>query len=359
MTRNWRRNVVAAAAGGALCLSGCSMLPGGLGGPAEDDPAEVDDVIDDSDTAEDDHAAESGPDEGVAEEAEPAAEGLDPLPVASQPIDTTVHANGLEYTIEAMDVIDLDAEAEQETRMQGASLVFNGSVTNPGSDSAASNTPVTLQWEDPNSGHSFETTGRASSDAVPGGASGPLEIELNLGVDHLETFEAGTALLILGQPGASPAQIPLGDGEPITRIPVPQPDLAGQSFDIDGQVTVTIEEADLRWDIDGGAEDGTAVLDLTVELANDSGGQRCWSRGTGNNFSLVQADGTGTVDMSMSDRGCTASGDRSVSRTGILVHEEFAGDYTLTHDHGIDFDEFEESIEFTMVDEPGVLLSER
>src|SRR5699024_2533220 len=203
---------------------------------------------------------------------------------------------------------------------------------------------------------------QARSDSVPSGGSGPLEFDMTLEPHHLETFDQESSVLLVGRDGRSPAQIPVGGtGELIDRKPVPQEDLIGQTFNIaGGGILVTILEADLRWDIGGGgSEDGSAVLGIKVEKQNNTDGQRCWARGRGNNFTLLSADGDGTTDLDMSDRGCVAIGDSVIGWTGLPVRDPLAGEYTMTHLSGINRANYEDTVSFTMSDGPGMLFSER
>ncbi|MGC0249499.1 hypothetical protein [Pseudactinotalea sp. Z1748] len=350
-----RVTLLAAAVGVMLMLSGCGMLPDGLGGTGQEE--ESDDAVAAAEPAQ--PAAEE------AEETEEAGGDLEPLPVQPQQVGATVHIGGMEYTIECLDVIDVDAEHNQSNRTQGARVILTGSVTNPGGSSAPANAGFVLEWEDAETGHSFESSGRNMGDTVPSGGTGPLEVEIPLAPDQLETFDQDRAIVLVGSPERSRAQAPLGSqGELITRIPVQQPGLVGEAFDVGGQLTVTVQEADLRWDIDQGTEDGTAVLELMVEVRNDTDRQQCWSRGAGNNFALLTSDGTDTVDLGMSDRGCVPGGGTTVSLTGLPVHEDYAGEYTLVLDYepitsDNQFAENQVPMEFTMVEEPAVLLSER
>src|SRR5699024_6291617 len=146
MTRRRKATLLAASAGLVLVASGC-----GLGGP---DPVEqLEEALEDVNEAQnqDDQADEVV----VAGEAGGAADGRESLPVAPQQVGTTVHIGGLEYTIESLDVIDLDAEEGRDTRMQGAQVVLAGAVTNPGGDSANPNASFALEWQDPETGHSY------------------------------------------------------------------------------------------------------------------------------------------------------------------------------------------------------------
>lgn len=359
MRRNMRITLLAAAAGVMLMLSGCGMLPDGVGGPGQEEE------IDDDAVAAAEPAQPAADETEETEETEEAGGDLEPLPVQPQQVGATVHVDGMEYTIESLDVIDVDAEHDQSNRIQGARVILTGSVTNPGGSSAPANAGFVLEWEDAETGHSFESSGRNMGDAVPSGGTGPLEVEIPLNPDQLETFDQDRAIVLVGSPERSRAQAPLGSqGELITRIPVQQPGLVGEAFDVAGHMAVTILEADLRWDIDQGTEDGTAVLELMVEVRNDTDRQQCWSRGAGTNFALLTSDGTDTVDLGMSDRGCVPGGGSTVSLTGLPVHEDYAGEYTLVLDYEpiTSDDRFAENqvpMEFTMVEEPAVLLSER
>lgn len=341
---------LALGASAALVLAGCGGMSEEMGEVA-DALEQIADVANDDDQADE-------PDEQPADQSD--LDGELELPVVAQSIELTVHSNGLEYTIDDLEVVDLDAEAGNDTRMQGAQLTFNGSAVNPSSGSANSSGMVYLQWQD-EAGHSHQAMGQIDGATVPGGnASTPISLDITLNPEQLDTFDHGSAVVLFGTEGRSRAQLPLGSSELITRIPVQQAELVGQSFEVDGEVTVTIEEADLRWDIGGGVDDGQAILEIVVSKQNDTSGQVCWSRGEANNFTLLSASGVGTADLSMSDRGCTAAGQSHTSVTGIPVHEPFAGDYTITLDYsttGVGSSQV--PLEFTMLEEPAVPLSQR
>src|SRR5690625_4349702 len=143
MARTRGRMLVAVSAGAMLLASGCGFLPGGSGGPGQEEDRD-DQLVGsiDDDQSEDDQ-------DKAAVEAEPAGGDLDALPVTAQQVGATVHMTGIEYTIEAMDVVDLDAEADRDIRMEGAEVTFSARAANPATESRAANTSVAPQWRTP------------------------------------------------------------------------------------------------------------------------------------------------------------------------------------------------------------------
>src|SRR5690625_3388418 len=131
MARTRGRVLVAVAGGATLLACGRGLLPGGWGGPGQEEDRD-DQLVGsiDDDQSEDDQ-------DKAAVEAEPAGGDLDALPVTAQQVGATVHMTGIEYTIEAMDVVDLDAEADRDIRMEGAEVTFSASAANPATESRA------------------------------------------------------------------------------------------------------------------------------------------------------------------------------------------------------------------------------
>jgi|GEM_PF-3737541 len=285
--------------------------------------------------------------------------GAEVATVDGRAIDVTVHHGGLEYRVSEMTVVDLDAEAspdgEVERRMQGLELTFDVSAFNPGSDTVMPSPPVSLRWDEPGTGNVVDVSGRAEFRQVPGNASSSGEIVVPLRPDDLEVYDDASARLILGHSGQSAAQLPVGaDAELIDRFPVPQP-LDGETFDV-SDVLVTITAAEVRWDNPGGShlDDGTALLELTYTMDNQSGSQSCSTRGEGA-FALTLPNGDGIVDLGVSER-CVSGGETETGvLTGFLIDADYAGEYTLRHERSDDQDE----ITFTLVEGDGVPADQR
>ncbi|QSB16212.1 hypothetical protein JQS43_07910 [Natronosporangium hydrolyticum] len=271
-------------------------------------------------------------------------------------IDAHAHYNGLEYTFGEVAVVDLDEGSD--ARLQGVELVFDVDVRNPGNDPAMASPGVSLRWDEPGSENVVEVGGRGDFRQVPGGSSASGEIVVPLRPPDMEVFDEASARLILGQSGRSAAEVPVGaDAELIDRFPVPQPDLAGSTLEVAG-VTMTIETANIRWNYGNShVEDGSVLLDLSYTWENESGAQVCHRRGTGQNFSLVAADGSGYVDEGVSIR-CAVNGETAQAATGFLLEGDYAGEYTFSWDLSHRGDDYDEAITVTLHEGPGVPDSE-
>ena len=328
-------------AAGALLLAGC--------GSDDVDEAldQLDDAIEEVDDQDEDDA-EDDEDDG-----EPVAT------VDGRALDGTVHHGGLEYTVTALSVVDLDAEhspdGEVDQRVQGLELTFEANVANPGSDTVSPSPAVALRWDEPGTDNVVDVSGRAEFRQVPGDASSSGEFVVPVSPQDLEVYDDDTARLIIGRSGQSPAQLPIGDqAELIDRFPVPQ-ELDEDTFEV-AAVVVTITAAEVRWDNPNGShvEDGTALFELTYTMDNQSGSQSCSTRGEGA-FALTLPSGDGIVDLGVSER-CVRGGETETDvKTGFLIDGDYAGDYTLRHERGDDEDE----ITFTLVEGDGVPADER
>lgn len=334
----------------ALLLAGC----GGDDAVDELTDAIADDVDEHEDETDDDAETEDPPDTDEVDDDATAAVTID-----GRSIDTAVHHLGLEYTIEQMTVVDLDAEAspdgEVDQRTQGVELTFDASVFNPTSDTMMPSLPVSLRWDEADSGNVVDVPGRAEFRQVPGDASSSGEIVVQIPPADLELYDDASARLILGQSGNSAAQVPVGsDAELITRFPVQQPSVVGESFDVN-DVLVTITAAEVRWDYGNShVEDGVALLELTYDMEERGGSQSCSTRGEGA-FALTLPSGDGIVDEGVTERCVRGDQTETDVRTGFLIDGDYAGDYTLRHERSDDQDE----ITFTLVDEEGSPAAER
>jgi hypothetical protein len=272
-------------------------------------------------------------------------------------IDARVHYVGLEYSFGEVTVVDLDEGSD--TRMRGVELVFDVDVYNPRSDTLMPSPRVTLRWDETDSDNVIEVNGRGEFRQVPGNASASGEITVPLSPQDLNVFDDASARLILGQSGRSPAHVPVGAGaELIDRFPVPQSDMEGRTLELGG-VTMTIETASIRWNYGNShVEDGSVLLDLGYTWENNSGTQVCHHRGTGNNFSLIGADGSGYVDEGVSIR-CAVAGETAQAATGFVLGADYAGQYTFGWDLRYAGQDFDGEIAVTLQEGPGVPDSER
>lgn len=333
-----RRTAVALGVAAALLLAGC--------GDARD---LVERASEGLDQMENQQSGQDGrPESG--------GDGL-PIEIAGRTIDARVHYLGLEYTFGEMTVVELDVQSGAPFR--GMALVFDVDVFNPRNDTAMPSPRVTLRWDEPDSDNVVEVNGRGEFRQVPGNASASGEIRVDLTTRDLETFDDASARLILGQSGRSPAQVPVGAAaELIDRFPVPQPGMEGRTLEL-GNVTMTIQTADIRWNYGNShLEDGLVLLDLTYTWENNSGSQVCHNRGAGQNFSLVGSGGGGYVDENVSIR-CAVAGETALAATGFVMDADYAGEYTFRWNLNIGFDDLSGEVAVLLEDGPGVPDSER
>ena len=332
-----------------------ALLAAGCGSDdAEELVEQAADAISDEDGAEE--PAPDGSDDENGDEGDAPAQAAT---IDGDTLDATVHHGGLEYTIAGYEVVDLDAEAspdgEVDQRVQGLELVFDVSVYNPSSSTAQPSAQATLEWDEDGTGNVVAVGGRPDFRQVPADASSSGEFVIPLSPADLEVYDADSARLLLGQDGRNRAQVPVGDqAEVVDRFPVPQP-LDGETFDVDG-VEVTITAAEIRWDNPNGShlDDGEALFELTYTMDNQSDSQSCSTRGEGA-FALTLPNGEGIVDLGVSER-CVRGGETETDvKTGFVVDEDYAGDYTLRHERGDEEDE----ITFALVEGEGVPAAER
>ena len=334
-----KNRIVVGMTAGALLLAGCGS------DEAEEALDQLGDAIEEVEDQDEDEGDDQDDESDV--DMEPAAT------VDGRALDGVVHHGGLEYTVTALSVVDLDAEnspdGEVDQRVQGLELTFEANVANPGSDTMTPSPAVALRWDEPGTDNVVDVSGRAEFRQVPGDASSSGEFVVPLNPQDLEVYDDATARLIIGRPGQSPAQLPIGDqAELIDRFPVPQ-ELDEDTFEVSG-VVVTITAAEVRWDNPNGShvEDGTALFELTYTMDNQSGSQSCSTRGEGA-FALILPSGDGIVDLGVSER-CVGGGETEADvKTGFLIDGEYAGDYTMRHERGDDEDE----ITFTLAEGDG------
>ena len=337
--------IVVGLTAGTLLLAACGS------DDAEEALDQLGDAIEETEEQEDDDDQDDQDDGDDAD--------MEPASVEGRSLDGVIHHGGLEYSVTALNVVDLDAESspdgEVDQRVQGLELTFEASVANPGSDTVTPSPAVALRWDEPGTDNVVDVSGRAEFRQVPGDASSSGEFVVTVGPQDLEVYDDDTARLIIGQPGQSPAQLPIGDqAELIDRFPVPQ-ELDEDTFEVSG-VVVTITAAEIRWDNPNGShvEDDTALFELTYTMDNQSGSQSCSTRGEGA-FALILPSGDGIVDLGVSER-CVSGGETETDvKTGFQVDGDYAGDYTLRHERGDEDDE----ITFTLTEGDGVPSDQR
>lgn len=359
------RSTTAAIAAAALLLAGCGA------DDVADTISSVTDAVDDGateeiETTEPDAATADGDTSDVEAGSDDADVGSDDadagdpataeVVVEGRAIDATVFHSGLEYTVAELSVVDLDADTTDGSadRVQGLMLTFDVSVFNSRPDTVNPSVPVSLRWDEPGTGNVVDVTGRGEFRQVPGDSSSSGQILVQLGPDDLEVYDDASARLIVGRSGQSPAQVPVGsNAELIDRFPVPQP-VQIEPFDVEG-VLVTVTGIEVRWDeLDRHVDDGTALLELTYTMDNQSDNQSCSSR-NGGAWPLTLPNGDSIVELGVSER-CVL-GEQVVTDvlTGLLIGADYAGDYTLRHVRGDDVDEHT----ITLVDGPGVRAADR
>lgn len=312
-----RRTKLAAVAGmgaAALLLAGC--------GGAQDLLDQAGDTLDEMEEAqrEADREASGGDTESD--------DSGDAIAIEDRTVDASVHYLGLEYTVGEMTA----AESTDRLHQNGVELSFEVTVVNPRGDTATPSPQVRLQWDEPGTGNVLEVSGRGEFRQVAANASAPGTIIVAIPEQDLSNFDVDSARLVLGHPGRSAPQVPLGpNAELIDRFPVPQPGLEGTTVENEG-VTMTIERADIRWNYGNThVDDGLVLLDLVYTWQNNSGYQACHHRGTGNNFSLLGSGSNNYVDESVSIR-CVGNGATEQAATGFVLDADYAGEYTFRWD---------------------------
>ena len=337
------------------------------------DPATTDEpgsVATEPDDAEDESggaAADRQPDPGdAAGEIDPA----DFPTIAERTIDVAVQYGVIEWEIQEMIVVDLDADLQPGEQPQGVEITFPTRVFNAGGGTASvNNTPIALQWDDPQTGDTFTVSAQADFRDVPADSFTSGELRVHLTHDDRSVFDDDTAYLLVGRPGVTPAVVPIGAAvEPVTRLVVPQePD--DWTFDIEGvdtarrtiADTITVTGAEVRWSGPEGQplEDGNTLLQIAYTIENRGEGQTCSQRSEGG-WRLTMPDGDAVNDLRVSER-CAGAGETVTGvLTGFIIPtEDYAGDYVLTHSRGAGATNPEGEVEITIVEADGVRLSER
>ncbi|WP_017583427.1 hypothetical protein [Nocardiopsis valliformis] len=317
-----------------------------------------------TDTTADGEAPLSVTEEALSENDTEEAPGENDVDLAEGQLDTSVFYAGLEYAFESVTVNDLDAETSPgdppESRVLGVELVFEVNVFNPWAETLTPNTPITLRWDEPGTDNVAEVNGHGDFRQVPGDASVSGEVTVPLLPADLEAYHEDSARLVLGRGGEATAQVPVGSSpETVTRFPVAQPQLEGESFDV-GPVKVTIDHAAVQWNYGdpsmGQAAEDEAVLVMDFTVDNGHGGQVCTSRGQGNTMSLVSDGGEGHVDLGLDER-CFGSGDSVATFTGFTIAADYADSYLLSMTVPAGFDTHEGELPLSLVEGEGTAPS--
>lgn len=378
-----RRQVATLAIVGLLA-AGCGGdddLFGGipdLGDEPADDPADEPDAPDDASdepTATQPEAGDApdAPDEPDAGDAGAGdADAIDPADfptIDERTIDVAVQYGVIEWEIQEMLVVDLDADLQPGEQPQGVEITFPSRVFNAGGGTASvNNTPIALQWDDA-AGDTFTVSVQADFRDVPADSFTSGELRVHLTHDDRTLFDDDNAYLLVGQPGVTPAVVPIGSAvEPVTRLLARQ-DTDGWVLEIEGEDTgrqsmidtITVTDAHVRWsDPDGRPlEDGFSLLQITYTIENRGEAQTCSARGQGG-WRLTLPDGDAVNDTGVTER-CAASGDTvtDVFTRFVIPTEDFAGEYQLWHERRSGATEPSDEIEITLVDDERYRLSER
>lgn len=356
-----RRTTAVAAAVFGLVVAGCGGsddLADRLANPnAPISEDELDELVERiaEEAAEAERAAEEAGDQagdGGASDPEPTPEPelppVDPAdfpPIAERSIDAVVVHGSLEWEVEEMIVVDLDADIQPGDRPQGVELTFPARVFNAGSSTAAiTGQLVELQWEDPASGDAFAARGQIEFREIPARSFSSGEIIVRLSPEDRRVFVADTAALVFGRAGITQSVVPVGDAvELIARFPVPQ-DTAGWELLVDGPMdarrdvddVITVTDAIVRWSDPElrPLEDGNVLFEITYTIENRGEAQTCSQRGEGA-WRLTLPNGDSINDMRVSER-CAGQGETVTGvMTGFTIPtEDFAGEYQLSHQRG-------------------------
>jgi hypothetical protein len=287
--------------------------------------------------------------------------------LTAQAPSATVYQRGFEFTVTDLDVVDLDQQhaeetgTEVETRVRGFELVadldvFNA-TPNPG---LPGRTAVSLRWQEPDSSNVVNVRGQLEVREIPSLASSSGQVTVPLSVADAEVLDVDTAAFVFGETGNSAAVLPIGSApELVTRLPEVQTALDGLSFDVDG-IEVTITRGMVFYEtVSGGPlPDGEVLLELTYDVDNAVDAQTCSTRGTGS-WALTLPDGTGVVDLGVSER-CVSG--QQVERgilTGFLIDADYPGEYRIVHERGGGGETFVGETTVTLLDEDGSTHDDR
>jgi hypothetical protein len=360
----------------AIALAAASLLAVGCGSDLADQ------IQDFADTAQ--QAAEEATDEAAVADASDAADATDDTDTTAEPavateaVDlsalvaqaptATVYQRGFEFTVTNLQVIDLDQQHAEETgsevddRVRGFEFVADLDVFNATSSAGApGRTAVSLQWTEPGSENVISLRGQLEVREAPSLASTSGQVTIPISVADAELFDADTSALIFGEIGRSAAVLPLGNQpELVTRLPVELPELDDLVIDL-GALEVIITRGMIFYETgsDGPLADGDALLELTYDI--DSTGfdvQTCSTRGTGA-WALTLPDGTGIVEIGVSER-CVTRGqvERGVL-TGFFIDADYAGPYTIAHERSGGGEDYQGEATFTLEEREGSTHAER
>jgi len=330
--RRTRRLVVVTLAAGSLVLTACG---GELADSLSEAARQAEEALDSASTEDGDSSQDDSADDGADGDDRDGADGSMPFAFEDRDVDTTVHYNGIDYTVQRVRVLD---EVEQTVMNPGASFAFDLRFTNRLGENRVPASRYTLRWE--HGEDVYEATGSvvAGMDAVPGGGSNSGEIVITISASQMETFDLDNAVLQLGETGRNPSRAALGpNAETVTKFPIrldppdTQMEFTGEAARSSIDVVGTITHAEVRWFRGQDRQhlpDGKAILLIEYELVNQGEAQASWSRSSGA-WSITQPNGNSTVDAFTSTH-FVAVGDTITVTTAFEIDDPFVGDHVLT-----------------------------
>lgn len=321
----------------------------------EPEPVEVDD--DDADGSADDAGATG--DSAVA---------ADVAALVAQPPAGTVYQRGFEFTVTGLQIVDLDQQHADETgtevqdRVRGFEMIADMDVFNATpSAGAPMRTAVSLQWNEPGSGNVISIRGQMDAREAPSLASSSAQVSFPIAVADAEQLDVDSAALIFGEVGQSAAILPLGSQpQLVTRLPVVLPELEDLVLDL-GELEVIVTQGRLFHETAQGGPlpDDELLLELTYDI--DSRGfdvQTCSTRGTGA-WALTLPDGSGVVDLGVSERCVTRDQIETDVLTGFMIDPDYAGSYTIAHERSGGGEDYAGEVTFTLEEREGSTHAER
>lgn len=387
--RSRRAGPAAAAVGlaaGAMILAGC-----GNSGSVEAEPVDDDEVVvaeeggaDSPAGAAEAQVVDADIDDGAADAADGAGEGADGagegddatqpeaagddaaaevMALAGRQLDGTVLLNGFEITVTDVTATDLDLEAsadgEVTHRFLGVELQFHVDVHNATSGPGAPSGPISLRWDEGDTGNVYDVPGGLEVRDVPSNNSSSGQLVVTVPADGLESFDEASTRLVFGPDGSATAQLPVGDlPELVTRLPM-SPPFEEQTMAV-GDVDVVLTHAQIFFHDQQNQHvpEGTALLELTYDLDNQGDSRSCSSRGSGA-WALTLPNGNGVVDLGVSER-CVREGQTELEvLTGFDIDEDYAGTYTLVHERSGLSGDVSGELEFTLEEVEGLPASDR
>ena len=115
------------------------------------------------------------------------------MALADRQVEGTVMLNGFEITVRDLTATDLDLEAspdgEVDRRSMGIELLFDVDVFNPTSGPGAPGSPVSMRWDEPDTGNVYDVRADLEVRDVPSNNSGSGQLVVVVPPDGLERFD--------------------------------------------------------------------------------------------------------------------------------------------------------------------------